>query len=355
MDLVLFVPCLVTRAAGGGDVLQMLRNSFVADLQNGPSGSTLLRWLGWALLAALVVPLVAHAIKRQSALERHAHRLERLGFDDDEVRLFVRIARRATLQTLRGATIDLHRFDKLAHGLLHGLAPRSLREQTMLRIVELRQRLPDDGADGPVVEAGSRLFIAAALPVEGGSYRADVVTTNAGAMLLALPEADDDGSLVPGATVRLKSRMQGATCETLATIRRRYGDPPGNVRLDVLCRAPFLRSRTTLRERAVDMPARLALVERVSATRSAQELAPQADGRITRDASLGVYVTLRRARLVFGERVRVSAEPYSGDYLAFAEVSASADHEVWFLVRLSLHKVPRARAGAAPPRALTRR
>jgi len=353
MDASLLLPLVIAPSPGGGDVLQMLRNSFVSDLQNGPSGSTLLRWLGWAGLVALVVPFLSRAIKKQAALERHAHRLERLGFDGDEVLLCIRILRRAKLPLLQGATIDLHRFDKLAHELLRGITPRALREQTMLRIVELRQRLPSDDVDGPLVEAGSRLFIAAVQPAESDSYRADVVTTSKGAMLLALPEADSEDALVPGATVRLKSRMQGSTCETLATIRRRYGDPPSNVRLDVLCKAPFLRSRITLRDRAVELPARLALVERVSATRSAQELAPQADGRITRDASLGVYVTLRRARLVFGERVRVSAETYSGDYLAFAEVSASADHEVWFLIRLSLNRVPRARA-AAPSRALTR-
>ena len=111
--------------------------------------------------------------------------------------------------------------------------------------------------------------------------------------------------------------------------------------------APFLRSRLALRVRSVSVQAKLELVERLP-SRITENKAPVAEGLVTRDSIAGVYVAVKRARLNFGEAVRLDADTLSGEYVVFDEISSSLEQSHYFLIRVSTRY-----HDAAPPVAPT--
>ncbi len=313
--------------------LQLVRREVTAELGKAANGPDLLWWVGGLAAAALVLLPLVYWIRRTIHLYRWMEALRQLGLDDDEVQLFAQIARRAPLALLRQPKLAPHLFDKVAHKLLKRIASDSKRDVTMLRILALRHRLPfrDAPALG-TVEAGMRVHARASTPADAPSVRADVVTSEGNVLKLSLIEEETGPPLIPGMQVVVRALLLGHTCETTANVRHRLdGTRP---RLQVDCLAPFRKARLALLDRIVSVPAKLNLVERLP-SRTYENTAPIAEALVTRETTVGVNVTVRHARLTFGEGVQLVAGPLSGEYVAFDEVATSRDQSRYFLMRVS--------------------
>ncbi len=331
--------------------LDLIRRTVVDQLQTETDGARILAAVGIVLASWLVLRLLARAIRRHRSTSHWADLLSRWGLDGDEVRLFVRLARRVPLPHLPRLGFDAHCFDKSAHLLLRRLRDRTQRESQLFALLSLRHRLSFRiAAPTGTLDAGTKIHLERLGGKPGEGVFAQVVGTHARAVQLALLEPDPNVLIAEGARVRIRLRALGGESECRVKVLRRVSEVLP--RLAIERPSKFIPTRPELRQSATRTPVRVELIERLP-TRLNDDAAPVVEGVISRATTHGVFATIPRGRLKFGEAVRLVTDDVSATYVSYGDFSAARDAVEYFLLRGG-PPYPVAKAAAAPTRAKAR-